>query len=159
VGGATLASIENALGGNFNDSLTGNGGANFFRGSAGNDTLNGKAGVDRLNGGAGNDAFVFDMLGSANRDIVEDFVTGVDKLQMENSVMTAIGATGNFAAADARFWASTAGTAHDANDRILYNTSTGDVFYDADGNGTGAAQFVGNLSGHPVLAATDIAVI
>jgi Ca2+-binding RTX toxin-like protein len=132
----------------------------LLRGSAGNDTLNGKAGVDVLNGGSGNDNFVFDMLGSANRDIVQDFVSGADKLQMENSVMTAIGSTGNFAAGDARFFAAAGATAgHDANDRIVYNSTTGDLYYDADGNGTGAAQFVGNISGHPALAATDIAVI
>jgi Ca2+-binding RTX toxin-like protein len=100
------------------------------------------------------------MLGSANRDIVEDFVTGVDKLHMENGVMTAIGATGNFAAGDARFWAAAGVTSgHDANDRIVYNSTTGDLYYDADGNGAGAAQLVGNLQGHPALAATDIAVI
>jgi Ca2+-binding RTX toxin-like protein len=159
-GSATLTSIENALGGNFNDSLIGSSGANWLRGSAGNDTLNGGAGADRLNGGAGNDAFVFAAApGSANADVVEDFATGADKLQMENAVMSAIGATGNFAAADARFWSSTAGTAHDANDRILYNTSTGQLYYDADGNGAGAAQLIATIQGHPAVAATDIAVI
>jgi Ca2+-binding RTX toxin-like protein len=141
------------------DRLDGGAGVDSMDGGAGNDTLSGKAGIDRLTGGAGNDNFVFDTLGSANRDIVQDFASGVDKLQMENAVMTQIGATGNFAAGDARFWASTTGTAHDANDRILYNTSNGDLYYDADGNGAGAAQALGNISGHPALAATDIAVI
>jgi trimeric autotransporter adhesin len=158
-GSATLAGIENALGGNFNDSITGSSGANLLRGSNGNDTLNGKAGVDQLNGGAGNDAFVFDALGSANADTVQDFASGADKLQLENAVMTAIGATGNFAAGDARFWSSTAGAAHDANDRVVYDTDGGQLWYDADGSGSGAAQLVATLQGHPALAAVDIVVI
>jgi len=160
-GSATLTSIENSLGGNFNDSLTGNGGANFFRGSAGNDTLNGGAGNDRLNGGAGNDFFVFAAApGSANSDVVEDFATGVDKLQLEDSVFAAIGASGNFAAGDGRFWAAAGATSgHDANDRVIYNSSTGSLYYDADGSGAGAAQLIATLQGQPALGATDIAVI
>src|SRR6185295_11364875 len=114
------------------------------------------AGVDQLNGGAGNDSFVFDAIGTANADVVQDFATGVDKLHMENAVMTAIGANGNFAAGDARFWSSTAGTAHDANDRVIYDSDGGQLWYDADGNGNGAAQLIATLQGHPALAATDI---
>jgi serralysin len=160
-GSATLTSIENAVGGNFNDVLTGNAAANFFFGGNGNDTLSGAGGADRLQGGAGNDAFVFNAApGSANSDVVVDFATGVDKLQMENSVMTAIGATGSFAAGDVRFWAAAGATSgHDANDRIVYNSSNGNLYYDADGSGSGAAQLIATLQGQPALGATDIAVI
>ncbi|HEX6691306.1 MAG TPA: M10 family metallopeptidase C-terminal domain-containing protein [Burkholderiales bacterium] len=160
-GSATLTSIENAVGGNFNDVLTGNAAANFFFGGNGNDTLTGAGGNDRLQGGAGNDAFVFNAApGSANSDVVVDFATGVDKLQMENSVMTAIGAAGNFASGDVRFWAAAGATSgHDANDRIVYNTSNGTLYYDADGSGAGAAQLIATLQGQAALAATDIAVI
>ncbi|MES2152619.1 MAG: DUF4214 domain-containing protein [Pseudomonadota bacterium] len=47
--------IENAIGGDGNDELTGNALANFLSGGAGKDTLAGGAGNDTLNGGAGND--------------------------------------------------------------------------------------------------------
>jgi Ca2+-binding RTX toxin-like protein len=50
-----LFSIENAVGSNFGDTLTGNAGANELYGAAGNDTLNGLGGNDVLNGGLGND--------------------------------------------------------------------------------------------------------
>jgi Ca2+-binding RTX toxin-like protein len=42
---------------------------------------------------------------------------------------------------------------------VIYNTSTGALYYDADGNGSGAAQLVATLTTIPSLSATDIAVI
>ena len=73
--------------------------------------------------------------------------------------MSALGAIGNFAAGDARFWSSSTGTAHDANDRVIYNTSTGSLYYDADGSGAGAAQLIATFQGNPAVSATDIVVI
>jgi VCBS repeat-containing protein len=63
-----LISIENAIGGSRNDTMTGNRAANVLDGQAGNDTINagdgadiviGGIGNDTMNGGAGNDIFVF----------------------------------------------------------------------------------------------------
>ena len=50
-------------------------------------------------------------------------------------------------------------TATDTNDRVVYNTSTGSLYYDADGSGAGAAQLIATFSGNPAVAATDIVVI
>ena len=46
-----------------------------------------------------------------------------------------------------------------AAQRILYNTTTGDVYYDADGSGAGAAIPIALLIGHPALGAADILLI
>jgi Ca2+-binding RTX toxin-like protein len=51
----TLTSIENLLGSDFNDTLTGDAGANKLEGGLGNDTLNGGLGNDTLDGGTGTD--------------------------------------------------------------------------------------------------------
>jgi hypothetical protein len=52
---ATGAVIENATGGDANDSLVGNDVANVLIGGKGDDTLSGRGGNDNLDGGLGND--------------------------------------------------------------------------------------------------------
>ncbi len=42
---------------------------------------------------------------------------------------------------------------------FLYDTDDGKLFYDADGNGGGAAELLATLIGNPALAATDIVII
>ncbi len=42
-------------------------------------------------------------------------------------------------------WSGTG--AHDADDRIVYNPGTGALWYDADGNGAGAAVQIATLTG------------
>lgn len=159
-GTISFTSIERLVAGNFNDSLSGNAAAQNLTGQGGADTLAGAGGVDTLWGGGGNDFFVFREMGSANADRVSDFASGQDELQLDDSAFSAIGAMGNFTAGDGRFWAAAGATSgHDAGDRVVYNTSTGSLYYDADGSGGGAAQLVATITGHPAVAATDIAVI
>jgi Ca2+-binding RTX toxin-like protein len=65
--GDTFNSIENATGGQGNDTITGNGDANFIDGFTGNDTLLGGAGNDTLRGGDGDDVIV----GGAGADSIQ----------------------------------------------------------------------------------------
>ncbi|WP_088285346.1 calcium-binding protein [Ideonella sp. A 288] len=51
----TLSGIENINGSDFNDTLTGDAGANFIEGRAGNDSILGGAGADNIRPGAGSD--------------------------------------------------------------------------------------------------------
>ena len=53
--GDTLINIENLIGSDFNDSLTGDNGRNHIYGGDGNDTLSGEKGEDKLYSGDGND--------------------------------------------------------------------------------------------------------
>ena len=158
-GTISVTGIERAVTGNFNDSLTGNAAGQTLTGQGGADTLWGAGGIDTLWGGAGADRFIFRETGSANADSVRDWASGSDKVALDNSPMSALGATGNFASGDARFKANSTGTATDTNDRVVYNTSTGSLYYDADGSGSGAAQLIATFSGNPAVAATDIVVI
>ena len=144
----------------FNDQISGSGSSESLGGGGGNDTLEGRDGNDTLMGGLGADTFVFATVPSGtNRELVTDFVWATDKLSFDNAVFNALGALGNFAAGDARFAAGAGFTSgQDASDRLIYNTTTGQLFYDADGNGAGASALVATLQGAPALAATDIVV-
>ncbi|MGE0200767.1 MAG: S8 family serine peptidase [Candidatus Melainabacteria bacterium] len=54
--------IENAIGGDGNDVITGNSAANTLVGGRGNDTLDGGGGIDTLIGGKGDDIYYVDSL-------------------------------------------------------------------------------------------------
>ena len=159
----SLASaFENlTLTGSSNLDGSGNFFANAITGNSGNNILKGRDGHDTLTGAGGNDFFDFVTAPSAaNSDVIADFTSGADRLRLDDGVHAGIGATGNFAAGDGRFFAGAGATSgHDANDRVVYDTSTGALYYDADGSGAGAAVLVATLQDHPALAATDISVI
>ena len=80
-------------------------------------------------------------LGAGNVDMIVDFTSGTDKIALDDAVFTAIGGLGALNAN--AFFAGTA--AHDADDRIIYDSATGNLFYDADGNGAGAAVLFATL--------------
>ena len=170
LGGADkIKGVENILGSSYADNLTGDSTANILSGGSGIDTLNGGAGDDTLNGGLGNDAltggdgkdvFVFNTATANNVDKILDFVTGTDKIQLSKSVFAAIDATVGLT--KDTFYAAAGVTAgHDADDRVVYNTTTGALYYDADGSGSVAAVQIAILgtSTHPTTAYTDFAVV
>jgi Ca2+-binding RTX toxin-like protein len=110
----------------------GNDEANVISGSMGNDKIYGREGADILSGGAGQDAFVFDtflMLGN-NVDLVTDFTVGMDRIVLENDVFAGL-ARGKLPAGLFR----DGNAALDANDRILYDSPTGTLYFDFDGAG------------------------
>jgi Ca2+-binding RTX toxin-like protein len=136
--------------------LTGNGFSNVVAGNAGANTLNGGAGADTLHGFGGADNFAFTTaLGGGNVDLLADFVAADDTIQLDDAIFAGIGTPGAFNAN--AFVVGSA--AADADDRIVYNQATGQLFYDADGNGAGAAVLFATLSGAPLLTASDFAVI
>lgn len=138
--------LSNAISGSVaNNSLDGGAGSDVLNGGAGNDTIAGGLGSDTLIGGAGNDRFLFNTaLSATNVDRIVDFNVAGDRIGLDNAVMSALGAAGPLGAA--KFWASAAGVAHDANDRIIYETDSGGLYYDADGNGAGVALLVARLA-------------
>jgi len=143
--GATAA--INLTGNQYNQAVYGNAGANV---------LDGKGGVDTLRGFGGADQFTFSSaLGATNIDYIQDMAAGTDKIALDDAIFTAIGGLGALNAN-----AFVTGTAAlDGNDRIIYNAANGNLYYDADGNGAGAAVLFANLQNLAVLSATDFVVI
>src|SRR5262249_49620701 len=152
--GTTGDDAANALDGtNGADLIKGFGGNDTIFANSGNDRIESGAGNDTISGGSGQDQYVWHEFGAANAD------TGWDSIQLDAAAFTQIGATGQFATNDVRFYAAAGATGgHDADDRIVYNTTTGQLFYDADGNGPGAAQLIATLPAGATLVATDINV-
>jgi VCBS repeat-containing protein len=150
----TLSTIDQADTAAIN--LTGNELGNLVYGNAGANVLNGGGGSDYLLGNGGADTFAFTTaLGAGNVDTIGDFLAGTDKVGLDDAIFSGIGTPGAFNAN--AFRAGTA--AADADDRIIYDQATGNLFYDADGNGAGAAVLFATIQGNPVLTASDFAVI
>jgi predicted extracellular nuclease len=135
--------------------LTGNSFANSLFGNAGDNVLDGKGGNDQLIGFAGADTFQFSTtLGAGNVDSVHGFTHDTDKIALDRAVFGAIsfGTLSNEAF-------HVGSSAHDGSDRIIYNAGTGQLFYDADGNGGGAAILFATLNTGLPLSASDFVVI
>ena len=130
---------------------------NVITGNSSNNTLSGNAGNDILYGGGGNDIFVFNttLNASTNVDSIQEFISANDQIYLDHNIFSSL-ATG--ALADANFTANASGTAQDLNDRIIYNTSSGALFYDSDGNGVGAAIKFAELTGSPAISAVVFSV-
>ena len=151
-GTAALSGTGNSL----SNIITGNAGANKIDGGAGNDILSGREGLDILTGGSGKDAFVFDTRpGAGNVDTILDFSVADDTIRLDNGVFTALAKTGALAAGG--FYKGLA--AHDADDRILYDSASGALSYDADGTGGIAAVKFAQVAKDLKLTAADFLVI
>jgi Ca2+-binding RTX toxin-like protein len=132
------------LTGTANVNGTGNALANVLTGNSGNNVLNGGLGSDTLHGGAGNDAFVFaTALGAGNVDAVTDFTATDDSIHLDDAVFAGL-ARGTLAVSS--FVTNLTGAAEDALDRVIYETDTGRLYFDADGSGAGAQVHFATLS-------------
>ncbi|MEH1765546.1 MAG: DVUA0089 family protein [Nostoc sp.] len=166
--------------------LTGDGGNNAIAGGNGNDNLNGAGGNDTLTGGAGNDILIGGtgndlLVGGAGNDVLTGgdgadtyrFTAASDRLDTINGFsgssgdkiqISAVGFGGGLVAGTLstdRF-RSGAGitTANTTTQRLIYNTTNGALFFDADGSLGGSAPLqIATLSGNPALNNTNIAVI
>jgi Ca2+-binding RTX toxin-like protein len=152
----------------------GNANTQTFIGTTKADVFVGNGGNDTLTGGGGADKFVFGQVhemvvtGAATApqsyvdtafnltgvDTITDFVHNTDKMELHldqyanlvgfNSSMLRVNATG---------------TAADANDYLVFNTTSKMLSYDADGNGAGAAVSIAVLTGVTTFTASDVVVV
>jgi Ca2+-binding RTX toxin-like protein len=134
--------------------LEGSGGSDRLEGAGGNDILDGGALGDVLIGGAGADQFRFTASLSDQPDQLMDFQSGADEIVLSRTVFT------NLAAGDVPAGAFVIGTsAQDADDRLIYDQTTGNLFYDADGAGGSSARLFAVLQPGTPLTVSDFTVI
>jgi Ca2+-binding RTX toxin-like protein len=146
--------VENVtLTGSGSAGVQGTAAANALAGNAGDNSLDGREGNDILTGGEGDDRFVFSTApDAANADTITDFTTGEDQLAFDDALFAlALGAldAGAFVSGDGQTAAA------DADDRFIYDTASGGLYYDADGTAAGDAVKIATLGGAPALSASD----
>ena len=127
-------------------------------GNAGTNLIDGKGGSDTLYGGSGKDYFTFSStIGAANVDTIGDFNSAADTIRLENAIFTTLTTAGALAVSAFK---DVALAVKDASDRVLYNSDTGNLYYDADGSGGSfGAIKLAMLTGTPTLTAADFIVI
>ena len=132
-------------------------------GGAGNDTLYGGAGNDILTGGAGADRFVFNtaLNASSNADTIMDFSSAQgDAIALANSIFS-LGSSGNLAAN--RLAVVTSGgdsVSVGSNVRVIYDSSTGNLYYDSNGGNSNSRTLFATLDNKPsTLSVNDFVLI
>nr|WP_280938797.1 calcium-binding protein [Methylobrevis pamukkalensis] len=136
----------NGTGNKLDNTIKGNGAANV---------LDGAEGADSLEGGAGADQFVFSTkLGASNIDTIVDFKAVDDTILLDDAIFKTLD-LGALAAGEFRIGAA----AKDADDHVIYAKGTGALYYDADGNGAGAAIQFATLDTGLSLTSADFLVI
>nr|WP_258169850.1 hypothetical protein [Nostoc sp. 'Peltigera membranacea cyanobiont' N6] len=116
----------NIIGTDYNDLIVG---------SNGNDTLTGGKGNDSLIGGNGTDTFVFYNYNEGVDDLY-DFNATNDLIQI-SAVYFAGGLSSGSLSAN-QFTIGTSATT--TNQRFIYNSATGGLFFDLDGSASGFTQ-------------------
>jgi Ca2+-binding RTX toxin-like protein len=140
-----------------NDRIIGTKSADHLGGGGGNDTLSGGGGNDLISGGTGSDVLMggsgvdtFGLGGDLGKSIdrITDFKSKIgEKIILNAYDFEALDVwpkqpvdpdardSGPLAASNFRLGES----AKDADDRLIYDKASGALYYDADGNGAGAA--------------------
>ncbi|MFJ5445134.1 calcium-binding protein [Methylobacillus methanolivorans] len=152
----------------------GNGNTQTFIGTTQDDRFVSNGGHDTLTGGSGSDTFAFGKiwtqtvtgdddevqwyenvgvdLTNADTDTITDFASGVDKIELNTDQFASLVGfnAGNLVVGSGPL---------DADDYLVFNTSTNTLQYYADGNGGSAAIDIAVLTGVSSITAADIVVV
>jgi Ca2+-binding RTX toxin-like protein len=149
---ASSANRNYANGGAGNDSITGGDSTDILDGGIGNDKLTGKAGSDSFKLSSQPNALT-------NLDTITDFQPSIDKIQLSKAIFTAFTSSGTI---DTKFFISGADVvaAVDNYDHLIYDSTTGELFYDADASGVAFDPIqIALLATAPTLTSVDFSII
>lgn len=156
VGGA---GNDNLYGYKGDEMLVGGDGDDFLSGGhGGNDTLIGGAGNDTLSGSNGTDIFVFNNP-NEGIDRITSFSPADDTIHISAAGFGGGLTAGATILEEQILISSSSIAAENASQRFIYNTNSGALLFDADGNQTGFdAVQIATLSNEPTISASDIFV-
>ena len=171
--GAESTTVDILHGGDGNDTLYGSRGNDILYGGAGNDVLFGNAdndmlagggGDDTMHGGSGRDTFALNASNFADNlngvDTIVDFLSGVDKIAMyielhQPGTNFVLSSGGTYQPTTDELVQGAGAVALDANDRFIFDTDTGALYFDSDGNGSGEAVQLAIFQGVTQLSVDD----
>ncbi|CAN7687633.1 calcium-binding protein [Variovorax sp. LjRoot84] len=162
LGSDTYKNFEGVIGTAFADTITGSASADQLRGGGGNDAIDGLGGDDRivggtgadtLTGGADNDTFVFDSAPNAV-DAISDFdasgsAASGDLIELSLGTFTALSTASGSTLSATEFASLDGGGAGDAvgsGVHVIYDSATGNLYYDADGLSAANRTLVATLT-------------
>ncbi|WP_398473590.1 calcium-binding protein, partial [Tardiphaga sp.] len=134
----------NLFGNEFNNIVAGNDGRNVLGGGGGNDTLWGYGGSDTF--------FFFGP--NEGADVIADFTPGEDKIAFSRGFNMP---AGTLAEAGVDFVLGAAATSPAAS--VVYNASTGGLYWDVDGSGSSSAVLLATLANHATLQQSDFFIV
>ena len=138
-------------GGGGADSLNGGNGNDRLQGGNGNDTLQGGTGSDTLTGGAGADQFILQK-NDGRQAKIQDFQSDRDRIFINQNGFDLNLNSGTLSST--RFKQGTRATTR--SQRFIYQRSTGNLYFDADGSGNQAKVQVANLGRDTKFLSSDI---
>ncbi|MBH8560952.1 calcium-binding protein [Nostoc sp. CENA67] len=163
---------DSLLGGNGNDSLNGYGGGDTIKGGAGDDTLSVEfseySNDNLLIGGDGNDVLTGDSINSISVDTFayNNYTEGVDTINKFDSSQDLIQVSANGfgggliagSLSQSQFVLGTAATTSDQ--RFVYDNTTGALYFDLDGSGSGFTQRqLATITGGVSLSASNFTIV
>jgi Ca2+-binding RTX toxin-like protein len=148
---------DQLLGFGDSDTLYGGSGADTISGDSGSDLIVGSAGNDMISTGSGKDILIFKsaLNAATNIDTVLDYKPAYDTMRLENTYFKQLTRTGTLSSTAFRVGPE----ALDRSDRIIYDNTTGALFYDPDGNGPAAAIQFAKMINMPVLRYSEFIVV
>jgi serralysin len=131
------------FGGSGNDRIWGQNGSDFIYGNNGN---------DKLTGGPGFDNFVFNtsLNAKTNLDTITDFNVKQDLIYLDNTIFD-VGSPGFLHTKQFHIGSK----ANDPDQRIVYNSKTGALYYDSNGSHSGHQVKFAILDDHLNMVAGD----
>jgi hypothetical protein len=149
ISGGSGSNTINSTGGTA-DWIYGGAGNDTISSNGGNDYIIGGPGVDTITPGSGADTILYYDTTDGQDTITSFVIAEGDKLAFRSAAFGNI-ATGVLPAAN-----FTTGAPSSGNPTFIYNTGTGLLTYDADGNGAGSAVNIASFTTAPALTAANI---